>query len=99
MLDGKAARAVAFLVFLACAGLLGWIHRDDLWPGEEANVARDDPAAACIAERTADIERMVDEGRIEPAQAELFEERARGMCRDQAGGGGSGPTLPGLPRQ
>ena len=98
MLDGKAARAVAFLVFLGCAALLGWIHRDDLWPGEDADVARDDPAAGCIAERTADIERMVDEGLIERAQAELFTERAVGMCRDQAGGGAA-PPRPGLPPQ
>ncbi|MDX1540198.1 MAG: hypothetical protein R3349_02220 [Geminicoccaceae bacterium] len=98
MLDGMPARAVAFLVFLGCVALLAWIHRDDLLPGEpEADVAENDPAAPCIAERTADIERMVEEGLIEEAQADLFKQRAIGMCRDQAGGGEAGPSLPGLP--
>lgn len=98
-LDGKAARGVALLVFVGCVALLGWIHRDDLLPGGPEATASDDPAAACIAERTADIDRMVTEGLIEQGQAELFKERAIGMCRDQAGGGGPGPTLPGLPAQ
>jgi hypothetical protein len=91
---------VALLVFFGCAGLIGWIHRDDLLPGDtEATADADDPAAACIAERTEDVERMIDEGLIDRAQADLFKERAVGMCRDQAGGEGSGPGLPGLPAQ
>lgn len=96
-LDGKAARGVAIAVFVGCLALLGWIHREDLLPGEAEVAEEDDPAAACIAERMEDVERMVEEGLIEQAQAELFKERAVGMCRDQAGGGG--PALPELPAQ
>lgn len=97
-LDRPAARGIALLVFLGCILLLAWLHRDDLLPGDPAEqAAPDDPAAPCIAERSADIQRMVDEGLIAPAQAALFRERAIGMCRDQAGGGGS--PVPGLPPQ
>lgn len=92
-LDGKAARGVALLVFIGCLALLAWIHRDDLLPGEEtAGAAEDDPAAACIAERSADIARMVEEGLIGEDQAAVFRERAIGMCRDTTGGGPPPPA-------
>ena len=97
-LDRPAARGIALLVLLGCIALLGWLHRDDLIPGDPGQQASPaDPAAPCIAERSADIQRMVDEGLIEAAQAELFRERAIGMCRDTMGGGSAPSPAPGLP--
>jgi len=89
-LDRPAARAVAFLVFLGVAGLLGWIHRDDLFPPELAAVAADDPVAVCFAARAADIDRMQTEGTIGAEQAKLFKARAEALCQGQFGRG-SGP--------
>jgi hypothetical protein len=93
-LDRPLARGVAALVFVACIALLAWLERERWLAGDEA--ATLDPAAACIAERAAQIDGMLAEGLIEPGQAELFKSRAAAMCRDVQGGGGPGlPPLPG----
>jgi hypothetical protein len=90
VLDGPAARAVAFLVFLGVVGLLGWMHRDDLFPPDRAAVEADDPVARCVAARAQDIDRMQTEGTIGAEQARLFKARAEALCQDQFGKG-SGP--------
>jgi hypothetical protein len=87
-LDRPPARIAAFGVFLACAGLLAFLHRDAFLPRAEA----DDPLALCIAERTGHIEAMLADGTIGAPQAELFRSRAVAMCHAETGGGG--PPLP-----
>ena len=84
VLDGPAARVVALAVFLLAAAALGWFHRDDIFPPEAAPLA-DDPAAACIAERWAGIDKMAAEGTIDGPRAKLFKARAEAWCRSQAG--------------
>ncbi len=84
-LDGPAARVAALAVFLLAVGALGCIHREDIFPPEAAPGA-DDPAAACIAERWAGIDRMAAEGTVDAARASLFKARAEALCRSQAGG-------------
>jgi hypothetical protein len=98
-LDRPAARVLALVILLLCLGSLAYLHRDELWPADQgaAAVAEDDPAAPCIEERFAGIDRMVTEGTIQTAQAELFKQRAEAMCRDTEGAGASAPPLPGLP--
>ncbi len=90
-LDRPAARLVA----LGIAGLafvaLGYIHWEDVFPGEAGKPVADDPAAPCIAQRGADIEAMRAEGTISDAQARLFTTRAEALCRAQAGQGGAPP--------
>jgi hypothetical protein len=97
VLDRPAARGIAALVFVGCVAFLAWLERDR-WLGSEVTASAD-PAAPCIAERTAQIDGMLAEGLIEAGQAELFKSRAAAMCRDLQGGGSSGPGLPPLPGQ
>ncbi|MEX0760590.1 MAG: hypothetical protein WD100_13500 [Tistlia sp.] len=97
-LDGILARLVAGLVLLAAVGGLLAIHWQDLFPEERPVEAADpdDPAVACIAERSAQIEAMIADNPGMAGQKALFLERAEAMCRATAGGSGSGgpPPLP-----
>ena len=76
-LDRPVARGLALLVFLGCAGALAWLERARLFPPE---VAANDPVALCIAERSAQIDDLVANGRIQSGQAELFKARVRELC-------------------
>jgi len=93
-LDRPAARLLSALVLILCVGLLAFIHRDDLRvvdrAGEAGSAAGEnaDPAAACIEQRFAEIDAMVDEGVADGAQATLFKQRAEAMCRATVGDGG-----------
>jgi hypothetical protein len=80
-LDRPAARVAALGVALLCIAILAWLHRADLYPVAFAPDAAADPFAQCIAERAAEIDRMVSEGVIDQARAELFKSRAEAMCR------------------
>jgi hypothetical protein len=80
-LDRPAARLVALGVALVCVAILAWLHRADLLSATFAPEAADDPFARCLAERTAEIDGMLDEGMIDQARAELFKSRAEAMCR------------------
>ena len=94
-LDRPIARVLAAVVFLGCVAALGYIERERLWPIPADERAADDPFGRCFAERAAQIDRMLDEGVIEPAQAELFKTRAEAMCRAEAQGpGNAAPALP-----
>jgi hypothetical protein len=84
-LDRPAARLIALAVLLLCIVLLLYLHRDDLWPGETAALPSDDPAAACIAERFADIDALIAEGTVEESDGALFKQRAEAMCRSTVG--------------
>ena len=93
--DRPIARVLAAVVFLGCVAALVYIERERLWPAAADQSAADDPAARCLAERAAEIDRMVAEKLIEEAQAELFKTRAEAMCRATAEGSESGaPALP-----
>ncbi|MEM7041887.1 MAG: hypothetical protein AAF543_03645 [Pseudomonadota bacterium] len=99
-LDRPAARVLAALVILLCAALLVYIHRDDVRTltgadqGQGSGAASDDPAAACIEQRFAEIDGMVEEGVVGDEQAATFKQRAEAMCRATTGDGGSAPPLP-----
>lgn len=93
-LDRPVARLCAVGVALLMAAALAFMHRDDLFPPEEAAAADpDDPVALCLAERARDIDAMLAEGTINVQQAQLFKGRAEALCQAQVGGG-SGPPLP-----
>ncbi len=94
-LDGLGARLAALAVLLGVVALLGWVHRERLFPPDPAAVAADDPAALCLAERAADIDTMVAEGVVTAAQASLFKSRAEALCQAQAGAGAGPPPPPG----
>ena len=89
-LDRPVARGLALLVFFGCAGAIVWLERGRLFPRE---VAADDPVALCIAEREAQIDDLVRQGRIQAGQAELFKSRARDLCA--SAGAPVGPPPPG----
>jgi hypothetical protein len=93
-LDRPAARLAALGVVVLVAAILGYIHRNDLFPPEAAEAAANDPAAACIAQRAAGIDGMFADGTINAEQASLFKGRAEALCRAQAGQTGA-PPLPG----
>ena len=87
-LDTVAARILALLVFLACAGALVWLNRE-AWLGfGPQQTAAEQALAQCVAERSDDIEHMRQEGVIGDDQAEQFRSRAEAMCAAIAGGGG-----------
>jgi hypothetical protein len=92
-LDRPAARLCAVGVALLAAAALGVMHRDDLFPPEQAAVNADDPVARCLAKRATDIDKMAADGTITAEQAALFKSRAEALCQDQVGGG-SGPPPP-----
>lgn len=93
-LDRPAARLGALGVFVAAVALLGYIHRDDLFPPPAPALDPNDPVALCLAERLPGIEAMRADGTITEDQAKLFASRAEALCQAQAGGGGA-PPLPG----
>ena len=93
ILDRPLARIIAFACFLGALAILAVIHWDDIFPPEAAPVAADDPVALCLAERSADIDRMQADGTISAEQASLFKSRAEALCQAQQGGGGP-PPLP-----
>jgi hypothetical protein len=94
VLDRPAARLVALGVVALVMATLGYIHWDDIFPGEAGAVAANDPDAPCIARRTADIEALRAEGTISAEQASLFTARAEALCRAQAGRSGAPPSRP-----
>ncbi len=93
-LDGPPARLAALAVLLGVVALLGYVHRERLFPPDPAAVAADDPAALCFAERAAGIDAMAAEGTITEAQASLFKSRAEAFCQAQAGATAAPPPLP-----
>jgi len=97
-LDGRPARAVALLVALLVLALLLWINRALFLPAPPPKpdaAAGDEPFARCMTARSADIDRMVEEGTAKPDEAELFRSRAEAMCRAEAARAAGGS--PGLP--
>ena len=92
-LDKPLARLGALGVFFAVAALLGYVHRDDLFPAPAPAVDPNDPVALCLAERAPGIEAMRADGTIDERQAKLFMSRAAALCQAQAGQA-SAPALP-----
>jgi len=93
-LDKPIARLGALGVFCVVAGLLGYIHRDDLFPPPASALDPNDPVALCLAERAPGIAAMQADGTIDERQAELFLSRAEALCQAQAGQANV-PALPG----
>lgn len=96
-LDRPAARMLAVLVAVLALLLLGWVHRDDLFPPPAGAAGPGDaPFLTCYEPRAAQIARSLADGDISEANARLFTLRAEAFCRDTAGGGNNaGPRLPG----
>ncbi len=92
-LDRPFARLGALGVFFAVAALLGYIHRDDLFPPPVPAVDPNDPVALCLAERAPGIAAMRADGTITEGRAELFLTRAEALCQAQAGQANA-PALP-----
>lgn len=83
-LDGRFARGVAALVLVGALAALGYFHRADLFPPEAAEVSDANPElAACIAERTGHVDRMLEDGVVSADQAASFRERAIQFCESQ----------------
>jgi len=91
-LDKPLARLGALGVFFAVAALLGYVHRDDLFPPPAPALDPNDPVALCLAERAPGIEAMRADGTIDERQAKLFMSRAEALCQAQAGQAGA-PAL------
>lgn len=92
-LNCQAARWAAFGVFLAMAGALGWVHREDILPTKPAAAPVNAELAQCLAGRSGQIERMRADGVIDEAQATLFKGRAEALCWGRFGPG-AGPPPP-----
>lgn len=95
-LDRPLARICAVGVALLMVAALAYMHREDLFPPEQAaqGLAADDPVVRCLAERAVDIDKMQAEGTITAQQATLFKSRAEALCQAQVGGGNSVPPPP-----
>ncbi|MGH6897434.1 MAG: hypothetical protein ACREJ5_12960 [Geminicoccaceae bacterium] len=86
---------LAAAVLLGCIAALVYLERERFWPTASNETAADDPFTRCFAERAGQIDQMLADGLIQPAQAELFKTRAEAMCRAQTQGpGGGAPPLP-----
>ena len=87
LLDRPVARLMALAVALAAAAGLLALHRDDLFPPEQASTpAADDPFSRCLAQRSADIDRMLADGVIDDSQSARFKANAEALCWDQTRG-------------
>ncbi len=93
-LDRPVARLCAVGVALLMMAALAFMHRDDLFPPEQAAADPNDPVALCFAERAKDIDGLLSEGTINAQQAELFKNRAEALCQAQVGGGSGPPPMP-----
>jgi len=84
-LDGPGARIVALLVVIACAAVLGYIHRDDLFPAEPVNAdaGLNPEFVKCRDARTAQVEKMLNDGVIDQLKFDAFRERAVAFCTAQ----------------
>ena len=81
-LDRPAARIVAGAVFVAAIGILGFLHRHELFPPSPGTLA-DDPYDRCVAARQAELDKMRAENVIGEEQAALFKIRLEALCRAQ----------------
>jgi hypothetical protein len=93
-LDRPLARVCAVGVALLMAAALAFMHREDLFPPEQAAADPNDPVALCFAERSADVDKLLAEGTINAQQAALFKSRAEALCQAQVGGGNNLPPPP-----
>lgn len=94
-LDRPAARLAALLVAVLALALLGWIHRDDLFPPPPGVASPADAAfLACFEPRAAQIAGSLADGDLSGDQARQFTARAEAFCRDTAGGGNAIPPPP-----
>jgi hypothetical protein len=94
-LDRPVARICAVLVFALSAGALGYLHREDLMGGSEATrAAANDPLALCIAARTAQLDKMQQEGLLNPDQVERTRGQLEPVCRAQLKMGEAGGAPP-----
>ncbi len=92
LLDRPVARLMALAVALAAAAGLLALHRDDLFPPEQAaKPAADDPFSRCLAQRSADIDRMRADGIIDDGQSVRFKANAEALCWDQTRGNAPPP--------
>jgi hypothetical protein len=83
-LDRPVARWCAVAVFLLSAAALAYIHRDDLLGEmESATRAGSDPLALCMQARSADIQKMQQEGLLKPDQVERTLGQLEPICRAQ----------------
>ncbi len=77
--DSLAARGIAALILVLVVLSLVWLHRHNLFPGEDVAVT-DPQLAACLAERVSPVEEMLEDGLISPAQADAMRARAIRYC-------------------
>ncbi|MGI9414693.1 MAG: hypothetical protein ACR2PM_13550 [Hyphomicrobiales bacterium] len=83
-LDTRAARLVALGVFALCVLVLGYIHRQDLFPPEAAvETALNPEFVKCRDERAATVDKMLADKVIDERQHEQFRERAVSVCADR----------------
>lgn len=95
-LDGPYPRLMAAAVFALVVAALLAIHWEDLFPPEQAGIAGDDPVSACIAERSAEIDAMIEDNPQMSSRRETMLARIAPMCQDMVGEGAGGPPpLPG----
>lgn len=84
-LDRWPARLAALVILIGCISVLVLIHWSDIFPSQTERSQADDPAAACIATRGGEVDRMHADGVIDETQVASFKARAEAFCRAQAG--------------
>ncbi len=83
-LDGRGARLAGLGVFALCVGVLAYMHRADLFPGEGGPDAGLNPEfVACRDSRTRDLDSMLAEGLIDATRHTQFYDRAVAFCAAQ----------------
>lgn len=84
-LDTPAARALALLVALLAAAVLGWLNREAIMGSTPVPVAAlaNPQLAACLKERVGAVDKMRDESIINERQYSEFRTRAEDYCNAQ----------------
>ena len=81
--ESRFARLIALLLILAGIAVIGWHHRDDIFPPPEKETAANPELFACINERSAQVDGMLADGVISEGQARDFRARAIQFCQQQ----------------
>jgi len=91
VLDRPIARVSALGIAAGAFGLLLAIHWDDL---TGSGTASDPQVAACVEQRTSELDTLLERGQINEGQAEDMRARALQFCRGQVNGKGPDQDSP-----
>lgn len=83
--DGPKARGLALMVIVLCGAFLGYVHREDLLPADDAKTETglNPEFVKCRNQRIGQVEKMRKDKVINDGQYQAFRARALAFCTAQ----------------